>query len=148
MIAEVEQLGQASERDQRGRFAVGNRAASGRLSPRLRERRYLEILDETLTLEEFEAVLESLIAKAKSGNVPAAKVLLENALGKPLLRVEVETGPEYRVAGASPAQHMSEMMARIQVKVEQRRAYEANLAAQGVDFARSDVASDSQSNER
>ncbi len=43
---------------------------------------------------------------------------------------------EYRVAGKSPAEGMSDLMQRIHTKVQDRRKYEARLEGEGVEFGK------------
>jgi len=114
-------------RDSRGRFSPGNLIGPGRPS-RERERENLKSFASVVTPEELAKITQAIAAKAKRGDVPAARLLLEYAVGKPTTRIEFTDREEYRVAGQSPAEGMVSMMKRITKKVQEMRAREAALA--------------------
>jgi len=77
------------ERNANGQFAKGNRGGPGR--PRLdAEQKYLRALRKALPQKDVHAIVEKLVIKAKSGNIQAAKLLLEYAIGKPTQYVETD----------------------------------------------------------
>lgn len=78
-----------TERDARGRFTKENGGGPGR--PRLdEEQQYLKALRKALPDKEIAAIVEMLLGKAKKGDVRAAQLLLEYAIGKPTAYVSSE----------------------------------------------------------
>lgn len=69
-------------RDGHGRFAKGNRISRGNPLAR-RVARLRAALVRAVTPEDIAAVVEALIEKARSGDVAAARELLDRTLGKP-----------------------------------------------------------------
>ena len=65
-------------RDERGRFTEGNRAAAGRKIDRLKA----EMLA-AVSADDIHAVVDALIAKAREGDVKAAGLLLDRIFGRP-----------------------------------------------------------------
>jgi len=77
------------ERGENGQFAKGNSGGPGR--PRLDvEQKYLRTLHRALLQRDVREVVKKLIARAKAGNIQAAKVLLEYAIGKPTQYVNAD----------------------------------------------------------
>lgn len=73
------------ERDDRGRFAQGNRAAAGRRSnhaERVAELRQAAI--DAVSTEDMRALICKLRDLALGGNVPAAREVLDRVLGRPV----------------------------------------------------------------
>ncbi len=71
------------QRDERGRFAVGNTAAIGRSTPRASNVWALrETFDRSVTPEDIEEVVQALIDQAKAGDIRAVGTLLDRCLGK------------------------------------------------------------------
>src|SRR5882724_4255653 len=69
-------------RDQNGRFTPGNRGGSG--NPFARQVAALrQALLDAVSPDDMAAVAQALVAKAKQGDVSAAKVLLAYLVGKP-----------------------------------------------------------------
>lgn len=69
-------------RDQAGRFAAGNRCAKGNpFARRMAELR--SALISAVTDEDLRDIIKALIEKAKRGDVPAAKEVLDRTLGRP-----------------------------------------------------------------
>jgi hypothetical protein len=69
-------------RDAQGRFAAGNPGGPG--NPFARQAASLRsALFDAVTPEDLAAVIRTLVAKAKEGNVPATRELLDRLLGKP-----------------------------------------------------------------
>ncbi|NOY41178.1 MAG: hypothetical protein GXP26_04995 [Planctomycetes bacterium] len=111
-------------RDAAGRFTAGNTLSRGR-PRRERETEFLDAFCGALPASELAEVTKAILARAKAGNIPAARLLLEYAVGKPTTRIEfAPSDEEYRVAGKSPAEGMAAMMERIAAKVKERREYE------------------------
>jgi len=72
-----------TDRDERGRFLPGNKAATGNPhAKRVAELR--SALLEAVTAEDLTAVVRALVTAAKQGDVAAARVLFERVLGRPL----------------------------------------------------------------
>ncbi len=69
-------------RDGHGRFAKGNRISRGNPLAR-RVARLRAALVRAVTPEDIAAVVEALVKKARSGDVAAARELLDRTLGKP-----------------------------------------------------------------
>lgn len=69
-------------RDNRGRFAGGNRCAKGNPQARRAARLRAELF-RAVTPEDVAAVAAGLIAKAREGDTAAAKLLLDRLLGPP-----------------------------------------------------------------
>ena len=72
-----------TERDANGRFVKGQSGNPlGR--PRLdEEQKYLRTLRKALPQKDIQAIVEALAGRAKRGDVRAAQLLLEYAIGKP-----------------------------------------------------------------
>lgn len=119
-------------RDASGRFAPGNSFGRGR--PRREvEQEYLQAFVDGCPPNELRAIVAMLTQKSIKGNLDAARLLLRHAMPAQQLRLELASQhAEYRVAGRSPAEGMAEMLERLQRKLQERREYEAELAAQGV----------------
>jgi hypothetical protein len=101
-----------AERNAAGRFEKGNTV--GRLGGRPRkeiEAEYMRNFYEAFSQSELAAVSMAVIEEAKGGNIAAARLLFDHAIGRPIQRLEasVET-EEYRVAGVPPEEHKREMM--------------------------------------
>ena len=75
------------DHDAKGHFARGNKGGPGnpfaRQVGQLRKR-----IVEALGTERFDRVLEAVIVKAEAGDIPAAKLLFQYALGQPAAAVE------------------------------------------------------------
>lgn len=70
------------ERDQRGRFAAGNRAGQGnKLAGQVAKLR--ASLIRGVTEADMRAIIKALVKKARGGDVAAAKIVLERTLGRP-----------------------------------------------------------------
>jgi len=67
-------------RDTSGKFASGNQAAAGRTS-RAAELRQAFVT--AVSLEDVAEIAATLVAAAKSGDIAAAKLLLDRVFGKP-----------------------------------------------------------------
>jgi len=111
-------------RDDRGRFAPGNSLSPGRPSKE-REKQYLAAFDKALPANELSTVVAAVLVKAKSGSIPAARLLLEYAIGRPIQRFEFEDESEYRVAGENPRENLERMQTYIAERVQQMRDAEA-----------------------
>ncbi len=72
----------ATDRDARGRFAAGNPGGPGNPFAR-RVAALRSALVESVTNEDIAAITRTLIDMARDGDVPAAKLLLAYAIGKP-----------------------------------------------------------------
>jgi ABC-type Fe3+ transport system substrate-binding protein len=117
----------AADRAANGHFAAGN--AIGKLGGRPQrevETAYLRTFYQALTPSEMTDITRAIIRKAKGGNIAAAKLLMDHAIGRPVQRIEASVAQEeYRVAGLPPDQHKQEMMQRFLDSVENfRRAKE------------------------
>ena len=71
-------------RDERGRFTEGNRAAAGRKIDRLKAEMLAAVSE-----DDIRAVVEALVTKARQGDVKAADLLLTRIFGKPSQSREV-----------------------------------------------------------
>lgn len=74
-------------RDTRGRFVGGNQAAKGRGPGDAGRVRAL--IRESVTDDDLRAIVATLVAEAKAGNLQAAKELLDRLAGKPKPIAEV-----------------------------------------------------------
>jgi hypothetical protein len=74
-------------RDQRGRFQLGNKGGPGNPFAR-RVAELKRLLLNCVSDDDLRAAVDSLIEKAKNGDVAAAKLLFSYALGKPTTAVE------------------------------------------------------------
>jgi hypothetical protein len=79
--------------DANGKFAKGNRAASGNPNTKRMHDLRRSILDAT-TPEAVLAVMAKLLDLAKEGDVTAARVWLEYTIGKPSQAIEITTGDD------------------------------------------------------
>jgi len=79
----------AVDRDTNGQFKKGWNGGPGR--PRLdAEQKYLRTLHRSLLQRDVREIIKKLIVKAKAGNIQAAKLLLEYAVGKPMQYVSAD----------------------------------------------------------
>ena len=70
-------------RDERGRFALGNSGGPG--NPHAKQTGKLRsAMLKAVTEKDMRAVVMKLVELAKSGNVPAAKEVLDRCLGRPV----------------------------------------------------------------
>lgn len=69
-------------RDNRGRFAAGNKAARGNPYGRRAARLRAELFRECSPAD-FKAIVRALIAKAKDGDLAAIREALDRLIGKP-----------------------------------------------------------------
>lgn len=81
-------------RDKNGRFVKGKSGnPNGR--PRLdEEQQYLRALRKALPEKEIAAIVNMLLGRAKKGDVRAAQLLLEYAIGKPTAYVDAHIGQD------------------------------------------------------
>jgi len=84
VIQPLDTVQNGQERDQSGRFATGNRAAAGRRRPSDAIARAREAVVNAASPADLVAIVESLVDQAKSGNVGAAREILNRVLGPPL----------------------------------------------------------------
>jgi hypothetical protein len=88
-------------RDAKGKFAVGNRAGRGNpLNRRVHKLRYA--LLRHVKKEDLLEVVDALLAKAKEGDLPSIRELLNRRIGRPTLPVEV-TGADGEKLAAGPS---------------------------------------------
>ena len=69
------------ERDERGRFAKGNSGGPGNPYTR-RVAAFRQALMDAVSVSDIGDIARELVSKAKSGDIVAARVLLERLLGK------------------------------------------------------------------
>jgi len=120
---------ESNGRDTQGRFTLGN--ISGRGRPRReREKEFLAAFDRALPAHELSEIVAAILIKAKEGSIPAARLLLEYAIGKPTERFGFENDHEFRVAGMSPRQNMEKMQQHIADRVQEMRAAEEERGKQ------------------
>lgn len=79
-------------RDVAGRFTLGNPGGPGAAAHRrtVRARELQAALVEAVTSQDIADVIRALVAQAKSGDVSAARELLDRCLGRPAQLVAVE----------------------------------------------------------
>jgi hypothetical protein len=70
-------------RDKRGRFAKGNGGGPGRPKKK-REERYLQILLNTCTFDDWKAIVKKAAEQARSGDKDARKWLSDYLIGPPV----------------------------------------------------------------
>lgn len=105
-----------SPRDARGRFASGNQGGPGNpFGRRLAAMR--EAVQQAVTVEDIAQLMQVLLAKALTGDLAAAKLVLQYAVGKPKPvaepdRVEVDAW-ELNEQSWTPAKTCNELMAGI-----------------------------------
>jgi hypothetical protein len=76
-------------RDEKGRFIKGSSGnASGR-APRVREERYYEILRQSVSEDDWKAIIVKAISQAKHGDQQARKWIADYLIGPPIERKEV-----------------------------------------------------------
>ena len=84
-------------RDAQGRFAPGNRCGKGNPHA-LEAARFREALLRGVTVEDIEAIVKALVKRAKGGDIPACKEILDRLLGRAPLAVALEmTNPNEQV---------------------------------------------------
>lgn len=109
-----------SPRDARGRFASGNRGGPGNpFGRRLAAMR--EAVQRAVTVEDIEQLMQVLLAKALTGDLAAAKLVLQYAVGKPKPvaepdRVEADAW-ELNEQSWVPAQTCNELMTGIPTEI-------------------------------
>jgi hypothetical protein len=109
-------------RQERGRFAPGNRFASGNPN----HKRMYELraaLLETATAARVQAVVAKLADLAEAGDIAAAKLFLEYAVGKPVQAIAISGGDGH------PIEASDEVLDRAAARVDAwRKAMTARLA--------------------
>jgi len=76
-------------RDEKGRFAKGNRASPGR-PKRMAEMQYADRFARAVTPAGFEKAAKKLLEMALNGDVAAIRLLLAYAIGNPVQRIEAK----------------------------------------------------------
>jgi hypothetical protein len=115
-------------RDQRGRFATGNKLGKGRPTRQV-EADNLRAMYSACPPERLMGIINKLCVECELGNLEAIRILLRHALPIAVARVEIETDDfQYRVAGSTPEEKSGEMLRRIVTKVKEQRAYKAEQA--------------------
>ena len=90
--------GATPQRDEHGRFAKGNQAATGNLRPSVQKARELkDALLASVSAADIQIIVRKLIEKAKEGDIRAAKEILDRTLGKSLETV--------KISGIEPLSH-------------------------------------------
>ena len=112
------------ERDEVGRFVVGNRLAVGHGGGAARIARYRSAVFAAVTEEDVRAIVRALIDEAKAGNVLAAHEILDRLLGK-ARPVEEDRGDS--VSELLAAQHDSWMKATPEEQAARRAFAEERL---------------------
>jgi hypothetical protein len=75
--------GSNGERDEKGRFAKGNPGGPG--NPHARQAsRYRELFATTVTEDDFREIVQALVARAKEGDIVAAREVFNRIIGKPV----------------------------------------------------------------
>ena len=113
-----EPVGGPSARDERGRFASGNKGGPGNpFGRRLAAMR--EAVQRAVTVEAIEQLMGVLLGKAMAGDLGAAKLVLQYAVGKPKAVVEPDRmdAEEWEVVQESwvPARVCTELLAGVPV---------------------------------
>lgn len=85
-----------AERNPDGTFAKGHTKSGGR-APRQAEERLVRRLSARLNNGDFDKILDALIRQAQRGDVPAARLLLEYAVGKPAQPVDMQSNNIVRI---------------------------------------------------
>ena len=89
------------DRDNKGRFVKGHKPFIGKnpgRKPRPTEDKYLRVFSDTVTKEDLEEIILSVMARAKAQDMVAARIIFDYALGKPAQRVEVATTGDLNIA--------------------------------------------------
>ncbi|TWU27621.1 hypothetical protein [Bythopirellula polymerisocia] len=123
---------QTGDRGRDGKFTKGNPGGPGR--PRKeREAYYMKAFCHALGPGALAEIVDAMREKALGGSVAAARLLMEFAMGKPLMQLEVSAseGEEFRVAGMSPGTMQQKYLNRLLEKIQERLDYEKTLEAQG-----------------
>ena len=121
---------QCPTRNAHGTFRRGGPGGPGR-PPRPIEVEYALALQRTLTPAKLKKVIAKLVCAALEGDVRAAKVVLETAVGKPRQRIEFQDPPGsvLRWAGQSVEEVDRQMLARLAAFLPKRRKSHASPAA-------------------
>ena len=121
------------DRETNGQFAAGNRGGPGNPFARQVAELRQEILDR-LTGEKAGAIADTLIARAEGGDVAAARLLFQYALGKPAKAIEpdrVEVDEHHlRMESTVPLTEMVQMGYLTQAKLDEICTRTANGGAE------------------
>ena len=79
----------ANGRDSRGRFVKGNRGGPGNPHAR-RVAKLRSALLRAVSADEVRGIVQALVSKARAGDVPAARMLLEYVIGRPKQDLQIE----------------------------------------------------------
>jgi len=80
------------DRDNKGRFAKGNKSSLGiGRPPKAREERYAKILMSTVTFSEWKKVIEKALASALEGDIQAIKFLTDRLVGVVQQKLDLTT---------------------------------------------------------
>lgn len=122
-----------SGRDTKGRFVQGNSFATG--NPFAKRTHALRAaLLASIRPEDIREVIEMLLAKAKRGDVVAARELLDRTLGKPAQAVAV-TGPDGEPLGVTLQAVQVAVLAALEPHPEAKFAVAARLRELSLEHA-------------
>jgi hypothetical protein len=123
---------QSTTRDAKGRFVAGCAPGPGR-PPAPKERAYLDAFRQTVSLEDWQAAIEAILAKAMKGDVRSFEALAKFTMPLPTQRAKwqqaEEREREFRIAGATPEELAEEMVREVMATLE--RGQEADYLLQG-----------------
>jgi len=96
--AEPKSNGQTAERDARGRFLPGNKAAKGHQHPHARRAvKLAEAFSSAVKAADIKAIAKKLVEMARNGDLQAIRELLDRTLGRPALAELAEDETEVKV---------------------------------------------------
>lgn len=100
----MSEQGQTEGRDERGRFAAGNRGGPGR-PPKAREAAYQAVVQEVVSLGAWAKVVAEALVRAQAGDSQARQWLGEFLIGKPKQSLGISLDHS---SGADEFEHLSD----------------------------------------
>lgn len=83
--------GKMDGRNAKGQFVQGHQVSKGKGRPRRStEEKYLKTFSNTVTKKDLKEILLTVMARAKAGDMVAARIILEYGMGKPQQQVQVD----------------------------------------------------------
>ena len=112
-------------RDSKGRFLPGHSVRSPGRPPREAEKQFLAAFERGCSPAKLEQVVSKMVERAISGDVAAARLLIQTAIPQTIRQELANEEPlEYRVAGLTPSENDDYWMKMLIGKMAERRRHD------------------------
>ena len=115
-------------RDEHGRYARGNSGGPGRPKARTEEQ-YLAVVSDTVSLDDWRAVIERAVDQARAGDYRARQWLANYLIGRPKERAELRVVTEELLDLANLTIEETAELSRLVEKIEGTSSHETQLPA-------------------